>query len=82
MRRQNNIFFLNLQFDSFVVPLEYNSTQFGYWKDRNGGKQSFWAGPATSEHTCQCGIMNNCVERSYKCNADSLAPIGLADEGK
>jgi len=80
MRRQNNIF-LNLQFDSFVVPLEYNSIQFGYWNDRNGGEQSFWAGPATSQHTCQCGIMNNCVERSSKCNADSLAPIELADEG-
>jgi len=30
----------------------------------------------------QCGIMNNCVERSYKCNADSLAPLELVDEGK
>ena len=70
-----------LQFDSFVVPLEYNFEQFGYWNDRNGGKQIFWAGPATSNHTCQCGIMNNCVERIYKCNADSLAPIELVDEG-
>ena len=75
-------FLLLLQFDSLSVPLEYNLTQFGYWNDRNGGKQIFWAGPATSQHTCQCGIMNNCVERNFKCNADSLAPIELFDEGK
>jgi len=70
-----------IQFDSFVVPLEYNNTEYGYWNDRNGAKQIFWAGPATSQHTCQCGIENNCVERSFKCNADALAPIDLIDEG-
>ena len=72
---------LLLQFDSFVVPLEYNSTQFGYWNDRNDKKHIFWAGPATSQHTCQCGILDNCVERNLKCNSDSLAPIELVDEG-
>jgi len=36
-------------------------------------------GPATSQHTCQCGINNNCFDRTLKCNADSLAPLGLAD---
>jgi len=70
-----------IQFDSFVVPLEDNNTEYGYWNDRNGAKQIFWAGPATSQHTCQCGIENNCVERSFKCNADALAPIDLIDEG-
>ena len=69
------------QFDSFVVPLEFNLTQYGYWNDRNGGKQIFWAGPATSSHTCQCGIENNCAEREYKCNADALAPLDVVDEG-
>ena len=70
------------QFDSLSVPLEFNSIQHGFWNDRNGGKQIFWAGPATSQHTCQCGISNNCFDRTLKCNADSLAPVELIDEGK
>jgi len=77
----NVIIVIISQFDSFVVPLEFNLTQYGYWNDRNGGKQIFWAGPATSQHTCQCGIENNCVERNFKCNADTLAPIDVFDEG-
>ena len=76
------IFVVMSQFDSFSVPLEFNSTQYGYWNDRNGGKQIFWAGPATSQHTCQCGIENNCVERNVKCNADALAPLDQVDDGK
>ena len=76
------IFFLPVsQFDSLSVPLEFNSIQHGFWNDRNGGKQIFWAGPATSQHTCQCGISNNCFDRTLKCNADSLAPLELVDEG-
>jgi len=71
-----------IQFDSTGVPLEYKNMQYGFWNDRNNKKQIFWAGPATSQHTCQCGINNNCIERSYKCNTDSLAPIELVDEGK
>ena len=76
------IFVVMSQFDSFSVPLEFNSTQYGYWNDRNGGKQIFWAGPATSQHTCQCGIENNCVEWTVKCNADALAPLDQVDDGK
>jgi len=45
------------------------------------GFKIFWAGPATSQHTCQCGIMNNCIEETFNCNSDSLAPIELFDEG-
>ena len=70
-----------IQFDSIGVPIEYKNAQYGFWNDRNGGKQIFWAGPTTSQHTCQCGIENNCVEKAYKCNGDSLAPIDLVDEG-
>ncbi len=39
------------QFDSFVVPLEFNLTQYGYWNDRNDGKQIFWAGPPANRTT-------------------------------
>lgn len=70
-----------IQFDSLSVPLEFNSTQYGYWNDRNGAKQIFWAGPGTSSHTCQCGIDKRCLETNYNCNADALAPIEVVDEG-
>ena len=76
------IFSYLFQFDSLSVPLEFNSIQYGFWNDRNGGKQTFWAGSATSQHICQCGISNNCFDRTLKCNADSLAPVELIDEGR
>ena len=70
-----------IQFESIGVPLEYNKTQYGYWNDRNNKKQIFWAGPATSEHTCQCGINNNCINWTHKCNVDYISNTSLIDEG-
>ena len=72
-----------MKFDSLSVPLEFNSIPFGFWNDRNDAKQIFWAGPANTKHTCQCGreIPNTCVDNQHTCNSDSLAPIQLSDEG-
>jgi len=75
--------FFQIKFDSLSVPLEFNLTQYGFWNDRNGAKQIFWAGPANSKHTCQCGLENpnRCVDTRVSCNSDSLAPIEVFDEG-
>ena len=36
---------------------------------------------STPAMLCQCGIQNNCNERTFRCNSDSLVPFELADEG-
>ncbi|EFX61590.1 hypothetical protein DAPPUDRAFT_18957, partial [Daphnia pulex] len=51
------------------------------WNDKGGIAKYFWSGNNTDTHTCQCGIDENCVETSFKCNCDSAAPIQLSDDG-
>ena len=56
---------------------------YSWWNDRNGIPRYFWSGSNNdSEHTCKCGIANNCREPYVKCNCDSGLPAEMFDSGK
>ena len=73
---------LLMQYDCFIAPLEFNGEQKSWWNDRNGAERYFWAGANNNQHTCQCGIENNCVDRSQKCNCDAMEVVQLTDNGR
>lgn len=51
-----------------------------WWEDRHGDAQYFWSGNQ-SNHTCECGIQNNCIVSDVLCNCDTIAPMNLFDDG-
>ncbi|EFX89078.1 hypothetical protein DAPPUDRAFT_310805 [Daphnia pulex] len=71
----------SIQYDCNFAPFELNGVSFCWWNDKNGSAKYFWSGGNTDEHTCQCGIDQNCVEAFMKCNCDSNAPVELSDIG-
>ena len=72
-----------IQYDCFGAPFEFNGEAQSWWNDRNGVQRYFWAGTNNkyNQHTCQCGIDNNCVDTKSKCNCDSLTFKQLTDKG-
>ena len=72
------------QYDCFGAPFHFDGEAQSWWNDRNGGERYFWAGANTNNnsHTCQCGINNNCVDPSQKCNCDAMAFVQVNDSGK
>ena len=68
-------------FDCFLTPLMYNNVSYGFWLDRYGIEQNFFAGEDYGNHTCQCGIEGNCVDEDVACNCDSKTPTWLKDSG-
>lgn len=69
------------QYDCTYAPFEFNNVPFGWWSDRHGNPQYFWAGSNASAHTCQCSIDQSCVDATAKCNCDSTSPMQLTDQG-
>ena len=73
-----------IQYDCFGAPFEFNGEAQSWWNDRNGVRRFFWIGTDennSNQHTCQCGIDNNCVDPFTKCNCNSLAFLQLNDNG-
>lgn len=70
------------QYDCNFAPFEHSGIAYGWWNDKDGNAKYFWSGDNTNIHTCQCGIDQNCVESTDKCNCDSAAPLQLFDSGK
>jgi hypothetical protein len=70
------------QYNCFYAPLELNNVAYGWWNDRDGNAQYFWAGNNDAGiHTCQCGTSGNCVDAYAKCNCDAIASAQLVDDG-
>lgn len=69
-----------VKYDCWGAALEHDEIQYSYWDDRTGSPRYFWAGNATDDHICQCGIDNNCADSRKVCNCDSLAHQ-VSDEG-
>ncbi|KZS14837.1 Contactin associated protein 1-like protein [Daphnia magna] len=71
----------SITYDCTYAPFEFNNVPFGWWSDRHGNPQYFWAGSNASAHTCQCSIDQSCVDATAKCNCDSTSPMQLTDQG-
>lgn len=68
-----------MQYDCLAAPLELGGVKYSWWEDKNGQPQYFWSGDGSGnnqQHTCQCGIDNNCSYASVSCNCD----VGNSDE--
>ena len=71
-----------MQYDCFGAPFEFGGETQSWWNDRNVVQRFFWAGANNNnQHTCQCGIDNNCVDTKFKCNCDAMAFVQLTDNG-
>ncbi|XP_046643658.1 uncharacterized protein LOC124328873 isoform X2 [Daphnia pulicaria] len=71
----------SIRYDCNFAPFEHSGIAYGWWNDKDGNAKYFWSGDNTNIHTCQCGIDQNCVESTDKCNCDSAAPLQLFDSG-
>jgi len=54
----------------------------GWWASRRGDKMRYWGGAAPGSNKCACGMDNNCVAPTERCNCDSDREQWLYDEGK
>ncbi|KAI9561382.1 hypothetical protein GHT06_012339 [Daphnia sinensis] len=71
----------SVQYDCNFAPFEFDGVSYAWWNNKDGSSEYFWAGSNSSVHTCQCGIVGNCVDALLKCNCDSAAPVPLTDKG-
>ncbi len=62
--------------------MEFNEIAYSWWNDRGGNVQYFWSGGNDTVHTCQCGLLNSCIDPNLKCNCDALATLNVYDEGE
>jgi len=69
------------KFECLGVPFEFNGVSYAFWKGREDTIHTFWAGPLTKDHTCKCGIDENCDDATVNCNCDALSPSRAIDEG-
>ena len=77
-----NVVFMWVQYDCHIAPLQFSGVDFSWWLDRYKNRQFFWAGDGSHKnHTCQCGIENNCIDRFVCCNCDSYMLKNLTDQG-
>ena len=64
----------DFNYGCFMAPLRHEGVDSGFWADKNGDFQYFFHGDQTNEHTCQCGVEDNCVDsviEDLKCNCDT-----------
>ena len=73
---------IELQYDCYFAPFEFNSVPYSWWNNRFGNSQYFWDGSGGNAHICRCGIDRNCIDRSLMCNCDKAAPEQLYDIGE
>ncbi|CAG0888668.1 unnamed protein product [Darwinula stevensoni] len=70
-----------IRYDCFSAALTTSGTNYAWWMDRRGDPQYYWEGSHAGEHTCNCGLTDNCEHSTQACNCDADAPKWESDSG-
>ena len=81
----NSICYQEITFKCLVMPLHYEATNHGYWKDRSGTERYFFDGYDFKGRNCKCSNTpdEQCQNNANAlCNCDMRSKYDSEDKGK